>query len=231
MDNQPLILKKEKPSQPRYYQDFLSLRESKGIKVAAPVTLVEKVLLSRIKIGDSSAFSHIFIAFYKDFVIFASRYTKDQVNAEEIVQDTFVKLWEEHESLNVSVSIKYYLLKVVQNKCIDWCRHNKIKRTYDHLVSENTSWFVHDTDIYILHSELQEQIDAALAKLPDEISGAFRMNRYKGLKYREIADIMGVSVRTIEVRIGRALHILRIQLKDYFIIICCLSSYLLANMH
>jgi RNA polymerase sigma-70 factor, ECF subfamily len=231
MDDLQLILKKKENSKLSDYQDSLSLVDRKRTKVTTPVTLVEKVLISRLNIGDTSAFSFIFNAYYKDLVIFASRFTNDRVNSEEIVEDTFVKLWEEHESLNISVSIKSYLLKTVQNKCIDWYRHRKIMRIHDHLILQSSPRYVYETDNYILQSELQEQIDAALAKLPDEISGAFRMNRYKGLKYHEISKIMGVSVRTIEVRIGRALNLLRNHLKDYFIIICGLFSCLLSNMY
>ena len=83
------------------------------------------------------------------------------------------------------------------------------------VVSEYSLQFEYDTDSYVLHSELQEQIEVALSKLPDDISAAFRMNRNKGLKYQEIAEIMDVSVRTIEVRIGKALNLLRNHLKDY----------------
>jgi len=197
------------------------LRKSKKskIKVTNPVVLVEKVLISKLKDSDHSAFSYIFNAFYKDLVIFASRFTHDLNIAEEIVQDTFVKLWEEHESIKVTVSLKAYLLKIVQNKCIDWYRHKKIMQTHNNIVMENSPQLIYDTDSYILHSELQEQIEAVLGILPEEISEVFRMNRNKGLRYHEIADLLGVSVRTIEVRIGKALHMLRNHLKEYFIVI------------
>ena len=212
-------------------QDFLSLTHNCKTKVVASIALVEKVLISELKIGNSSAFTNIFTAYYPDLVMFATRFTRELTSAEEIVQDTFVKLWEEHEYVNIRISIKSYLLKIVQNKCIDWYRHKKIMQVHNNYVMENSPLFEYDTDSYILHSELREQIEAALDKLPDEISEAFRMNRYKGLKYQEIADILDVSVRTIEVRIGKALNMLRKHLTEYFVIIIGFFGLLYSNLH
>ena len=181
--------------------------------------LVRKLLTVRLKCGDTEAFNSIFCGYYKDLVLFANRFTKNLDIAEEIVQDTFVLLWDKHEILDIETSIKSYMLKAVKNKCIDLHRHNlHIK---DHVDSEKwrSDRYVNDTENYILHSELQEQIDKALLSLPDKISETFRMNRYKGLKYNEIANILGVSQRTIEDRIGKALNMLRCKLKDYLVIL------------
>jgi RNA polymerase sigma-70 factor, ECF subfamily len=228
MDNLQLVIKKKNP---QYIQDNLSLDNNSNYKMPNTVSAVEKVLISKLKIGDSSAFTSIFIAYYKDLVIFASRFTKEFNTAEEIVQDTFVKLWEEHESVNINISLKSYLLKTVQNKCLDWFRHNKIMKKHDKYVMESSLQFEFDTDSYILHSELQEEIEATLCKLPDEIAETFRMNRYKGLRYAEIAEILNVSVRTIEVRIGKALNMLRNHLKDYLIIIIGFFTLFFQNIH
>lgn len=85
----------------------------------------------------------------------------------------------------------------------------------------------YDTDNYILSSELHEQIETALAKLPEELSEVYKMNRNRGLKYHEIAALQGVSVRTIEVRIGKALHMLRNYLKEYFVVVIFLFCIML----
>jgi RNA polymerase sigma-70 factor (ECF subfamily) len=225
-DNLSLILDKKKSYQPSDWQDFLPLVYKNKTKVANPISLVEKVLISKLKTGDTSAFSDIFLAYYKDLVLFAVRFTHDLNSAEEIVQDMFSKLWEEHESVKIDISLKSYLLKLVHNKCIDWYRHKMIIRSHRDFVIECSIKFEVDTENYILCSELQERVDKAIEMLPEPVSEAFRMSRYKGLKYHEIADILGVSVRTIEVRIGKALHLLRNCLKDYFVFIICLYSLL-----
>lgn len=225
----PLLLDKKINPKLHSGKDFLPLVNNRKTRVVNHDRLVEEILISRLKAADHSAFSFIFSAYYKDLVLFASRFTHDLTNAEEIVQDTFVRLWEEHESLNITISLKSYLLKTVQNKCIDWLRHKKIMQTHSNFILESPLQFEYNTDSYVLCSELQDQIDIALSLLPETISEAFRMNRYEGLKYREIADILNVSERTIEVRIGKALHLIRNYLKKYFILIICLSGYFNLN--
>jgi len=201
------------------WQQFLPLVNKHRNEVTQLGEKVEKVLLSRLLSGDRAAFSIIFSAYYKDLVAFAMSYTHSQQTSEEIAQDTFVKLWEDHETAQIDQSLKSYLLTTVRNKCINLYKHSKVMQMHADDVRDRSPFFECDTDNYLLFSELQDQLDTALKKLPDEISGPFRMNRNQGLKYHEIADILGVSVRTIEVRIGKALHLLRIYLKDYFQII------------
>jgi RNA polymerase sigma-70 factor (ECF subfamily) len=215
IDNLQLV-KKKKESHPLHVKDLIPLCVNQYKKVEFTGSLLERELISKLKAGDISAFTNIFSAFYKDLVVFATRFTKDINIAEEIVQVTFVQLWEEHDSININSSLKSYLLKTVNNKCIDWFRHNKIIKEHTDFVLETAIYYEYDTENYVLHSELEGKIEEVLALLPDEISKVFRMNRFKGLKYQEIAELLGVSVRTIEVRIGKALHLLRTHLKEYF---------------
>ena len=78
--------------------------------------IFEQLLIDKLKSGDPDSFSDIFSAYYKDMVFFAYSFTRELPGAEDIVQDTFVKLWEDHEKLNVTVSLKSILLKTIQNK-------------------------------------------------------------------------------------------------------------------
>jgi len=175
----------------------------------------EQYLISKLNRGDPEAFSEIFSAYYKDIVMFAFSFTKEIASSEEIVQETFVKLWEDHEILDVKKSLKPILLKSVQNKCIDWYRHKKIIKNHNEYILANTSILEYDTDNYILWSELNELIETAMTRMPEKFREAYEMNRIKGLKYHEIADNLSVSVRTVEVRIGKALEFLRNELKDF----------------
>jgi RNA polymerase sigma-70 factor (ECF subfamily) len=203
-DKISVILNSNKYRGTGLWQEYLTLiYKHKGkAKLTNTATLIEKVLVLRLKNGDSQAFNIIFTAYYKDLVLFALKFTHEKNNAEEIVQATFVNLWLEHESINVSFSLKSYLLKIVQNRCIDWHRHKAIMQTHNNYIVENAPQFTYETDSYLLYSELHDPIESTLNKLPREISEVFRMNRNRGLKYREIADLLGVSVRTIEVRIS-----------------------------
>lgn len=196
--------------------------KSNGKVMQRKILVVEEVLISKLKIGDYSAFTCIFSAFYKDLVLFAIRFTRNRENAEEIVQDTFVKLWEEHESISITVSLNAYLIRLIQNKCIDLYRHSKVVEAHYDYMLDYSQGYESNTDTYLLYSELKDHIENALGLLPYEVSEAFKMNRYEGLKYKEIAEIKGVSIRTIEVRIGRALSLLRKHLNEYFVNIVAL---------
>jgi RNA polymerase sigma-70 factor (ECF subfamily) len=174
----------------------------------------EQFLIEKLRAGDPDSFSDIFSAYYTDMVFFAYSFIHELPASEDIVQDTFIKLWEDHEKVSVTVSLKSFLLKSIQNKCIDWHRHKKIVNNHSTYIINNSPLYEYDTDNYVLRSELEERLEKAMANLPDKFKEAFEMNRNEGLKYHEIASKLNVSVRTIEVRISKALDLLRNSLID-----------------
>jgi len=175
----------------------------------------EQFLVAKLGRGDTEAFSEIFSAYFKDLVMFAFSITKEMASSEEIVQETFVKLWEDHKKLEIKTSLKSFLLKSVQNRCIDWHRHKKIINIHINYLLINNPIFDYDTDNYILWSELNELIDATMKRMPEKLRETYEMHRNDGLKYKEISISLSVSVRTIEVRISRALEFLRKELVDF----------------
>jgi len=177
--------------------------------------IFEQLLIQKLKSGDPDSFSDIFSVYYKDLVFFAYSFTREQYSAEDIVQDTFVKLWEDHEKLNVTVSLKSILLKAIQNKCIDWHRHRKIINNHSSYIINNAPLYEYNTDNYLLRSEMEEMIEKALAQLPEKVREAYELHRFEGLKYQEIAAKLNVSIRTVEVRISKALELLRKSLIDF----------------
>lgn len=188
------------------------MRKREGLRLD-----LEKDYLEKLKEGDCAAFSTLFLAYYEDLVLFARRLIYDKDTAEEIVQEAFVKLWEARETVVVRVSLKSFLLKSVQNRCIDWHRHQRIRKQASAAIKEDSVLYQYDTDNDVLKSDLESRLDFALSMLPDELRETYTMNRFEGMKYHEIAEKLNVSVRTIEVRMGRALHLLREYLKEYLI--------------
>lgn len=182
--------------------------------IKKPIIFEQKVI-EKLRSGDSDSFSDVFSAYYKDMVFFAYSFTREQSSAEDIVQETFVKLWEDHEKLHVTVSLRSILLKTIQNKCIDWLRHKKIINIHSDYIIDNSPLYEYDTDNYILRSDLEERIEKEITNLPEKFKEAFEMNRFEGLKYKEIAIKLNVSIRTVEVRISKALGLLRKNLIDF----------------
>jgi len=107
------------------------------------------------------------------------------------------------------------LHKSVQNQIIDWHCHKKIVNGYSSYVLNNSPLFDFEADAYVFRSELEGSIEKAIANLPEKFKEAFEMNRFGGLKYQEIAIKLNVSVKTVEVRISKALALLRKDLKDF----------------
>jgi len=175
----------------------------------------ERIHVSRLKDRDRKAFSEIFSTYYKDLVYFAFSFLRDASSAEDVVQETFIKLWEECHNLEIKVSLRSYLLKTIHNRCLDIYRHKKIIDAHEEYIKIQNLIFDNDTEGYILRSEMAERIDMALAIMPENIREAYELNRNKGLKYREIALKLNVSVRTVEERISKALEILRNNLSEF----------------
>ena len=184
----------------------------------------EQTLLFELKEGSKRAYSLLFNKYYKDLVLFGGNFLLDKNHCEDIVQNIFLKLWKDRESLEIQTSLKSFLLRSVQNSCLDELRHKKVVRDHELYSLTFGSYDSIDTENYILYSDLKDKLDEALHSLPEVCRIAFQMNRLEGLKYREIAIELNVSERTVEVRIGKALSLLRDHLKEFFVLLI-LSLY------
>jgi RNA polymerase sigma-70 factor, ECF subfamily len=182
----------------------------------------DSFLVKGILQGNKNVFSFIFTHYYTDLVIFANTFLKNRETSEELVQDVFLKLWENRDEIMICSSLKSYLIKSVQNRCIDTIRHDKIKHNYHSVILKHPVLFENDTEDYIFHSDLKKNLAIALNKLPEEVSRAYYMNRFEDHTYDEIAEKLQVSVRTVEVRISKALALLREELKDFLMIVLIL---------
>lgn len=190
------------------------------------ISSYEKILLENIKNNDKASFSIIFNQYYKDLVTFSFGMVRNINTAEEIVQDVFIKLWVNRASLIIDRSLKSYLLKSVQNLSLNWLQHLKVQSRFDSYSKDHQLLSGNETENYILHSELENNLQLTLNKIPVEFAQAFRMNRFENLSYPEIAQKLGVSTRTVEVRISKALNFLRNELKEFLLLLLFLFKIL-----
>jgi RNA polymerase sigma-70 factor, ECF subfamily len=176
--------------------------------------LHETILIEGLKEGNVKIYDYLFHYYYSGLVVFVKKYIPDNDVAEDIVQEFFVKLWVNREKLNEIVSIKAYFFSAVKNRCIDYLRHEVTKGKVEKQLLVK---FQAETGIenLFIESELREQINNAINKLPTVCREVFLMNRFEGLKPAEIAERKGISVRTVETHIGKALKILRGELSGY----------------
>lgn len=183
----------------------------------------EQYLIKRLKQGDAEAFTVLFQRYYKDLVLFGGLFLPDQAICEDIVQSIFLKLWRDRVSLDIETSLKSFLLKAVRNSCLDEIRHRNVVQEHVSYVSQYPSLYELDTENYILFSDLHTHLQKALDNMSPELRQVFEMSRLEGLKYKEIAERLNVSERTVEVRISKAIQFLKRELKDFTIILLLLG--------
>jgi len=171
-----------------------------------------------IRRGDETVFDTVFRKYYAPLCHYATKLTDgDPDEAEDIVQQTFVKLWERRHSLNIAWSVKAYLYKMVHNAALNRIRHQQTKNKYQqfnaqqldtqHVLPEDTA------------PELRERLQNALNELPPQCRNIFELSRFEELKYREIAEHLDISIKTVETQMGKALRLMRMQLADYLVTI------------
>ena len=173
----------------------------------------------KLKPDDKQAFTRLFHTYYKDLVLFGGTYIPEKSTCEDIVQNIFLKLWNDRKSLEIENSLKSYLLKAVRNYCLDELRHRRIIDEHVAYELKSGSIDIDTTENYILYSDLCRQLKNALEQLPPQEREVFEMSRLENIKYQEIANRLNISVRTVEVRISKALKQLRILLKDFYLLL------------
>jgi RNA polymerase sigma-70 factor, ECF subfamily len=179
----------------------------------------DKELYLKLKGGDEEAFQTLFLKYYSAMCRFANQLLNDRELAEEIAQDMFVKIWEKRALLNIETSVQHYFFRSVRNHCLNHIQHEKIKKQYANKIMESAHQEI-NTEQYYLEIDLVKRIEKSIASLPPKRMEIFRLSREQGLKYKEIADKLGISVKTVEAQMGLALKYLREDLKDF-------SNYLL----
>nr|WP_294872319.1 RNA polymerase sigma-70 factor [uncultured Pedobacter sp.] len=168
---------------------------------------------------DDKAFEQMFKAHYKELHSYANVMLRDEDTAEEIVQSMFLKFWEKRELLNVQTSIKAYLYKCVYNDSLNYLKHQKVKTKYQDFATYTMNDHHEAASSRIELTELQFKLQEALNELPEHCRTIFQMSRFEELKYREIAEQLDLSIKTVENQMGKALKILRLKLADFITLI------------
>lgn len=174
----------------------------------------DQILVERLRSKDKRAFELVFKDYFSLLRTYAMRFLDEPEDAEEIVQDVYVKFWEKCESLAPDSSVKSYLYRSVHNSCLNFLKHEKVKDSYRQYVIGFMEEAVDDGDHESNREGLRDRIMEEINKLPPRCSEIFKLSRLEGLKYQEIAEHLDISIKTVEVQMGKALRTLRETLKD-----------------
>ena len=187
-----------------------------------------KVNLSQtivLKQYDDQAFEQLFKAHYKALHAYANMILKDLELAEELVQNLFLRFWEKRELLNVQTSIKAYLYKCIYNDSLNYLKHERVKEKYQDFAQHAMEQLSESAAAKVEMTELKQQLSIALNELPEQCRTIFQLSRFEELKYREIAEQLGISIKTVENQMGKALRILRVKLVDFLVLVIVLIYY------
>ena len=173
----------------------------------------EQQLITLFVAGDLTTFEMVFRDYYTPLVRYGNTFLKDTDETEDVVQQVFVSLWEKRTQLDIHTSVRAVLYRAVHNACLNRLKHQKVHRDYAG-DWKNTQSDSEQTDV-LEAAELQQRINRAIEGMPEQCARIFKMSRFEQLKYQEIADQLGLSVKTVENQMGKALKIIREALKDY----------------
>lgn len=171
--------------------------------------------IKNLKNINIESFEILFKEYYKDLCNFALKYTKNIDAAEEVVQDVFYKIWEKRSIINVKISVKSYLYISVRNKCLQQISHNKIIKIYEKYIDKQELYETKNPYENLVYNETIEIFNDALNTLSPKCKEIFKLSRFKGLKYKEIANKLDISVKTVEANISKALKTLRKYFPEY----------------
>jgi RNA polymerase sigma-70 factor (family 1) len=176
-------------------------------------------LIENIRKGDTRSFEQVFNLYAENLVRYAATIVKDADDAEDIVQQLFVSIWDKKGIPDVNTSLKSYLYKSVYNTSLNKLKQAKVKEQYATHITYVSDGLTSGANAMVEQKETAAIIEQAINELPEQCRLIFRMSRMEQLKYQEIADQLGLSVKTVENQMGKALKHMRERLKDYIMIL------------
>ena len=176
--------------------------------------MTDQELLDRLRQGGQDAFDTIFRTYYASLVGLAEGILRQRAVAEEVAQDVMLELWRRRESLSVQESLRAYLFRAARNRALNHVRHERVERRGE-VTLAGESATAPTAPRKLAEEEIDGAVREAVAELPDRCREVFELSRVQGLKYAEIAGVLGISVKTVEAQMGKALRTLRERLAPW----------------
>ncbi len=182
------------------------------------IQITNSFFIKNINEGNKEAFSILFELYYPKLLYVAQSYVASNEDAEEIVQDVFVKAWKKRK--NITSNINGYLFKITKNSCLDYLRSKKYKLSKATNSIQQDAFINHAalTDkntTSIIEQELEQKIQSGIALLPEKCKRVFIKSRIEGLKNKEISDELDISIKTVENHMSKAIKHMRLHLREF----------------
>jgi len=176
---------------------------------------MENNLIQRLENGDENAYYEIFHDYFPVLVAFAFKYLNDIDLSKEIAQNVFVKIYEKRQILRISSNLKSYLFRMVYNDCMNLIKREKTIRLHHQEYIQKQEIYENIDDVSE-QTEREYRIYQAINKLPPQCKLIIQRSRFEGKKNQSIAEELGISVRTVETQISKALRLLKSIVKIFF---------------
>jgi RNA polymerase sigma-70 factor (ECF subfamily) len=174
------------------------------------------MLVGRLRRSDRQAFELIFDRYKEQLYFFTQGYLHSYADSEEIIQNVFLSLWESRDSLKEELSLKSFLYKITVNNIYNYLKHKAIENKYLEHVSNQEVKLDDNSEESIIFNDLKKTIDQLVEDLPSKQQLIFKLSRKEGLSHNEIAARLGLSVRSVENQIYKALKHIRERLKNEY---------------
>jgi RNA polymerase sigma-70 factor, ECF subfamily len=164
---------------------------------------------------DLPSYEKLFRELFKPLCSFAMKYVGDLEEAKNLVHEVFITVWEKYDTLPSDTNYRSYLFTSVRNRSLNYLRDQKKHLTLEKVPDQSLA-----TEASMMETaELEKEIELAINLLPEKCRQVFELNRQEGLKYAEIAEKMGISVKTVEAQMSKALRVLREHLREFLTLI------------
>lgn len=175
--------------------------------------MTDRQLLERLRGGDAKAFEQVFRASYPRLVTVAERLLGGRERGEDVVQDVLLELWRHRFRLPADLELNAYLYRSVRNRALNQLRHDRVVRDGEPLIDPPNA--APHADAALADQLLTEAVRGAITRLPDRCREVFELSREHQLSYAEISMVMGITIKTVEAHMGKAIRTLRGLLREW----------------
>ncbi|MCT4672023.1 MAG: RNA polymerase sigma-70 factor [Prolixibacteraceae bacterium] len=182
-------------------------------------------LFVKVKAGDIHAFQKLFEDYYTSLFYYACKFVDNEM-ARDKVHDIFILLWQKKEQIEIQTSVSAYLFRMVRNKCLQEIEKQKVRDRYcqENLKAEEIQYY-NEGFKSIIEQELTQKLNETMLKMPPNCRKVFSMSRIDGLKNKEIAEQLNISIKAVEKQMTKALKIIRLELNEYLPLLIFIYTY------
>lgn len=169
-------------------------------------------IVEKIRLGDQCAFEKMFHTYYSKLCVFSNSYVKSLDIARDVVQEVFIKIWDNHEEFEIRYTLKGYLYQAVRNQSLNYIEKSNQKQRLGERLRKHEVLQKEENSADLNTEELTQKVWRLVEELPERRKSIFILYRKHGLSYKEIAEVMGIKRKTVENQMGKSLQFLRKRL-------------------